>query len=60
VELRSTHRKTKLLVVSMQNQPIYATKVMRAGGNGYVMKQEDTDELIQAIHDVLGGHTYVT
>jgi len=49
----------KLLVLSMFDEALYAQRVLRAGGDGYVMKQEDPDEIILAIRDVLGGHIYV-
>jgi DNA-binding NarL/FixJ family response regulator len=59
-EIRAKGLKTKLLVVSMHDEALYANRVLRAGGDGYIMKQEDPDELINAIHDVLDGHIYVS
>ena len=59
-DIRSVDRAVKLLVVSMHDEEIYANRVLRAGGDGYIMKQEDPDELIHAIHDVLDGHIYVS
>jgi DNA-binding NarL/FixJ family response regulator len=58
--LRAVNRKVKLLVVSMHDQALYADRVLRAGGDGYVMKQEDPEEIVHAIRDVLGGHIYVS
>lgn len=59
-EIRAAGLKTKLLVVSMHDEALYANRVLRAGGDGYIMKQEDPDELVNAIHDVLDGHIYVS
>jgi DNA-binding NarL/FixJ family response regulator len=59
-ELRSVNRKVKLLVLSMHDEALYADRVLRAGGDGYIMKQEDTDEIVHAIRDVLDGHIYVS
>ena len=59
-ELRHQNRQVKLLVVSMHDEALYADRVLRAGGDGYIMKQEDPEEIIHAIRDVLGGHTYVS
>jgi len=59
-ELRAVNRKVKILVVSMHDEALYADRVLRAGGDGYIMKQEDPDEIIHAIRDVLGGHIYVS
>src|SRR6266496_3426748 len=59
-KLRSVNDYIKLLIVSMHDEALYADRVLRAGGDGYIMKQEDPDEIIHAIRDVLGGHVYVS
>jgi DNA-binding NarL/FixJ family response regulator len=59
-ELRAVNRAIKLLVVSMHDEALYADRVLRAGGDGYIMKQEDLDEIINAIRDVLAGRIYVS
>jgi DNA-binding NarL/FixJ family response regulator len=59
-EIRASKLKVKLLVVSMFDEALYADRVLRAGGDGYIMKQEDPEEIIHAIRDVLDGHIYVS
>jgi len=59
-EIRSSNRKVKLLVISMHDEALYADRVLRAGGDGYVMKQQDSEEIIHAIRDVLAGHIYIS
>jgi DNA-binding NarL/FixJ family response regulator len=59
-EIRTKKLAIKLLVVSMFDEALYAQRVLRAGGDGYIMKQEDPQEIICAIRDVLAGHIYVT
>jgi DNA-binding NarL/FixJ family response regulator len=59
-ELRRADSKLKLLVVSMHDEAVYADRVLRAGGDGYIMKQEDPGEIIDAIRDVLAGRIYVS
>ena len=59
-ELRSRNSEVKMLVVSMHDEALYADRVLRAGGDGYIMKQEDPEEIVHAIRDVLGGHIYVS
>ena len=59
-ELRARNGGLKLLVVSMHDEALYADRVLRAGGDGYIMKQEDPAEIIDAIRDVLAGHIYVS
>jgi DNA-binding NarL/FixJ family response regulator len=59
-ELRAQNGSIKLLVLSMHDEALYADRVLRAGGDGYIMKQEDPEEVVHAIRDVLGGHIYVS
>src|SRR5215472_10171901 len=58
--VRKAQPSSKLLVVSMHDEALYANRVLRAGASGYIMKQEDPDEIVHAIRDVLGGHIYVS
>ena len=58
-EIRALKLPLKLLVVSMFDEALYAQRVLRAGGDGYIMKQEDPEEIVHAIRDVLAGHIYV-
>ena len=59
-DLRARNGGVKLLVLSMHDEALYADRVLRAGGDGYIMKQEDPEEVVDAIRDVLGGHIYVS
>jgi DNA-binding NarL/FixJ family response regulator len=58
--LRPKFLKIKLLVISMREEQLYAARVLRAGGDGYVMKQQDPEDIIDAIRDVLAGRIYVS
>jgi len=44
----------------MHDESLYAERVMRAGGRGYVMKQEGGKKLMEAIRHVLSGQTFVS
>jgi DNA-binding NarL/FixJ family response regulator len=44
----------------MHPEAEYGMRVLKAGAAGYVMKRSTADELIKAIHKVLGGGRYVT
>lgn len=48
------------LVLSMYDEKLYAERALRAGALGYVMKQEATATLLDAIRDVLRGNIYVS
>jgi len=49
-----------MLVLSMHDETLYAERVLRAGARGYIMKQEGTEKLIQAIRSVMRGDVYVS
>ena len=49
-----------VLVISMHDESIYAERVLRAGGRGYIMKQEGGKQIMQAIRHVLSGQIYVS
>jgi DNA-binding NarL/FixJ family response regulator len=59
-KVRSSKQDVRMLVVSMYDEALYADRVLRAGGDGYIMKEESPDEIINAIRDVLDGHIYVS
>lgn len=59
-DIRKVNQRIKLLVVSMHDEALYANRVLRAGGDGYIMKQEAPEEIVDAIRDVLSGHIYVS
>ncbi len=48
------------LALSMYDESMYALRVLRAGGRGYVMKQEVPKKIVAAIHRVLEGQVYVS
>jgi len=49
-----------VLVISMHDESLYAERVLRAGGRGYIMKQEGGKKLMEAIRQVLAGQIYVS
>ncbi|HEU5395825.1 MAG TPA: response regulator transcription factor [Verrucomicrobiae bacterium] len=49
-----------VLVISMHDESLYAERVLRAGGRGYIMKQEGGKKLMDAIRQVLDGKIYVS
>jgi DNA-binding NarL/FixJ family response regulator len=51
---------TAVLVISMHDEALYAERVLRVGGRGYIMKQEGPDKILQAIRQVLSGHIAVS
>jgi len=48
------------LAVSMHDEYTYAARCLKAGAKGYIMKQEGTEKILEAIRTVLGGNTYLS
>jgi len=49
-----------VLVFSMHDEAFYAERVLRAGGRGYVMKQEGGKKILEAIRQVAAGQIFVS
>src|SRR5262249_18814550 len=52
-DLQSVRPETGVLVISMHDETLYAERVLRAGGRGYIMKQEGPEKILAAIRTVL-------
>ena len=59
-DIHAIHPHLPLLVVSMHDELIYASRVLRAGGRGYIMKQEGGQKFLHAIRQVLAGKIFVS
>ena len=59
-ELLNRYPKLRILVLSMHDEAVYAPKVLQAGAHGYLMKQEATATLIEAINTLLRGDLFVS
>lgn len=49
----------KIIALSAVDEPVQIAEVLRAGGSGYVLKNQPVDEIVAAIHLVLGGVRYL-
>jgi DNA-binding NarL/FixJ family response regulator len=49
-----------ILALSTFNQAIYISKMMESGASGYLLKNSGRQEIIQALHDVAKGKTYLS
>lgn len=50
---------TKIMGVSMHNQPSFAKKMLRNGATGYVTKNSSKQEMYDAIKSVMRGEIYI-
>jgi DNA-binding NarL/FixJ family response regulator len=58
--IRTTHPTLPVLILSMHDESIYAERALRAGANGYIMKQEATENVLVAVRRILTGEIYVS
>ncbi len=58
-EWKSHYPNLKVLVISMMDEDVYAERALRAGASGFVMKEEATERLQEAIETVLSGELYL-
>lgn len=59
-QLRALLPKVPILVLTMNDETLYAERALRAGASGYLMKQEASSTVITAIRAVLAGEIYVS
>lgn len=59
-EFKSLCPDLKILVLTMQDESVYAERVIRAGADGFVPKQEATEHLLEAVRTVLRGDVYLS
>ena len=50
---------TRVVVLTMQEDPEFARRALRAGAAGYVLKEAADDELVDAVRRVAEGGTYL-
>lgn len=58
-DIRKFSPHTKIIAVSMHNQPAFAKKMMILGAKAYVTKNSSHEEIFTAVDEVLMGRTYV-
>ena len=59
-EIKTRYPGIMVLGLSTFNQGTYVTKMMENGASGYVLKNADKTELLQAISEVNKGKTYLS
>ncbi|MDX8380187.1 MAG: response regulator transcription factor [Gallionella sp.] len=50
----------KIIILSMYPEAQYGVRALKAGAMGYINKQDTTEVLIKAIHQVIGGKKYIS
>lgn len=58
-QIRKYAPATKIVAVSLHNQPVYVKKIMKMGARGYITKNSPINELLTAIVEVHNGNKYI-
>jgi DNA-binding NarL/FixJ family response regulator len=59
-QLKRTHPRIKVVILTMHNDIMYANRALEAGASGYVLKHSACTELVAAIRAALEGKTFLT
>jgi two-component system, NarL family, response regulator NreC len=57
--LRHEFPETRIVVLTMQNEPAYARSALGAGVLGYVLKESADTELVEAVRAAMAGERYL-
>jgi len=58
--IRSRYPDIKILVLTVHKTEEYVHAALKAGANGYVLKDDTSEELINAIKNIVAGKTYLS
>jgi DNA-binding NarL/FixJ family response regulator len=58
--IRTSGAATKVILLTMYTEPSYVVAALSAGVHGYVLKSRAAANLIEAIHEVQQGNTYLS
>jgi len=58
--IRAEFSDLPVLILSMHEEALYATRALRAGAMGYIVKQDAIDNIATALHQTLNGQRYLS
>lgn len=59
-DIAATHPGIPVIVLSVHDEMIYAERVLRAGGRGYLMKDTPPERMLEAVRTVLAGGVFAS
>jgi DNA-binding NarL/FixJ family response regulator len=59
-DIRLRYPDLPVLILSMHDESVYAERALRAGAQGYIMKQEATEKVLVALRRILSHEIYVS
>ena len=58
--IRANKEDAKVLMFSMHEDPVFASRAMQSGARGYITKNNAADHLVEAVSKVLDGKIYLS
>ena len=59
-ECAARYENLKILVMTMQDEAVYAERVIRAGADGFITKHQAVTHIIEAVQTILDGEVYLS
>jgi DNA-binding NarL/FixJ family response regulator len=59
-DVRTRYSELPVLILSMHDESVYAERALRAGAQGYIMKQEATEKVLVAVRRILSHEIYIS
>jgi len=59
-DVRMRYPELPVLILSMHDESVYAERALRAGAQGYIMKQEATEKVLVAVRRILSNEIYIS
>lgn len=59
-DVRAMRPELPVLVLSMHDEMLYAERVIRAGGKGYLVKGSSAEEILRAVEQVMSGAIHLS
>jgi DNA-binding NarL/FixJ family response regulator len=59
-DIRARYPVLPVLILSMHDESVYAERALRAGAQGYIMKQEASEKVLLALRRILNHEIYVS
>ena len=59
-QIKGIHPPTRILVISMHGEDLYAERSLAAGAVGYIMKSEPPERILEALSEIIEGRVYVS
>ncbi len=59
-ECRALHPNLQILVITIQDESIYAERVIRAGADGFLSKEQAAEKLLEAVETVFAGELFLS